>query len=246
MCYVGNTPLHILCTHKTINSVKLFLEFGADPNLQNKDGNTPLHIAIKAKSVNATIALLGSEQTNVYCKNNRGLTCIDLSKSHREDSKVRQMLEKYEVLRQKSVAMSNNKDEDSSTSALGYSNSLKDLLSGLQEFHAEETIAPAPGASFLMNKSPTPAFSFRKNSVSHHSVRGPVNSPSQRQPPASFRSTGSMRHIPLDREVSNVEEFYDKNTPIRKGSDAGEPLQSLPRFAEPFESAETIVYEYPN
>ena len=39
--YGGNTPLHIAATDEDLDICKLFIEYGADVNAQNKNGDTP-------------------------------------------------------------------------------------------------------------------------------------------------------------------------------------------------------------
>src|SRR5262245_4255693 len=43
--YVGDTPLHLAAAASRLESAKVLLEAGADPNAVNRRGATPLHYA---------------------------------------------------------------------------------------------------------------------------------------------------------------------------------------------------------
>lgn len=43
----GNTPLHIACQYRRVESVKALLYNHANPNATNHDGDSPLHLVGK-------------------------------------------------------------------------------------------------------------------------------------------------------------------------------------------------------
>ena len=88
----GVTPFHIIASpHYYVpgikdNLVRFFLNHGADPNIQDKDGNTPLHLLAlnisKNNSINVLLdalsMLVSSKGINLNKKNNKGKTFFDL------------------------------------------------------------------------------------------------------------------------------------------------------------------------
>ena len=76
----NNTILHYAAKTKCVELVRILLERGANPNLQNDKGNTPLHKAAKTGCVNV-IKLLIQLDGNVNIENKKGLKPIDLAKT---------------------------------------------------------------------------------------------------------------------------------------------------------------------
>ena len=73
----GRTPLHRAAKRGHVDIVKLLLEHGANPNIQeNKYGYTPLHVAVKNCHVDVVRVLLehGADPT---IRDNEGRTPLD-------------------------------------------------------------------------------------------------------------------------------------------------------------------------
>ncbi len=64
----GASPLYLSCAYGDLNSVKLFLQHGADPNLQDKDGYTPIFAALDKGNNPDVVYLLVSAGTSLYSR----------------------------------------------------------------------------------------------------------------------------------------------------------------------------------
>ena len=73
----GNALLHKLVLKDRIDLIKPFVDNGANPNIQNKDGNTPLFLAIQENNALEFIQIanfIESKNININLKNNEGMT----------------------------------------------------------------------------------------------------------------------------------------------------------------------------
>lgn len=90
------TALHICCKYGTLNEeiiaiVKLLLDFGANPDIQDKYLNTPLHYAAK-KGYADVVKLLLKNKANNCLVNQDKLTALEVC----EEKSIRKILEDYD------------------------------------------------------------------------------------------------------------------------------------------------------
>jgi|GEM_PF-1485746 len=86
--YYGSIPLHYVCYHRKLESARLFLNWGADINSQNKEGQTPLHRACseyppkEQKDQEQLVRLLLNNGADINCEDKQGKTALDLAHSN--------------------------------------------------------------------------------------------------------------------------------------------------------------------
>lgn len=80
----GNTLMHFIAMYGYINSLKFFIERGADINIINCKNETPLHLAVKWKKLNIVNRLLQESDIIVDAQDLNGNTALHLAISSNE------------------------------------------------------------------------------------------------------------------------------------------------------------------
>ncbi|EAX93452.1 hypothetical protein TVAG_347390 [Trichomonas vaginalis G3] len=78
------TPLHWAARMQNRDMIKLLLDFGADPNIQDFEGATPLHIAADTVSYDCVETLI-IHGANPNIRNEFGTKAIELIKKRGHD-----------------------------------------------------------------------------------------------------------------------------------------------------------------
>ena len=101
----GCRPTHLAVKHAKDESLRLILEAGKrrkiGVNAKNNEGKTPLHIAAEVGNKETVSCLLTFSNTQIWIKDNEGLTAKDLAKRrrHQEVAKVlKEFQEKEDLL----------------------------------------------------------------------------------------------------------------------------------------------------
>jgi ankyrin repeat protein len=76
----GWTPLHTAAANGHKMMCAVLLEYGADPNMQDRNGSTPLHAAMARKHTD-TVGVLLSGGADPTIKNRLGQTAADVRQS---------------------------------------------------------------------------------------------------------------------------------------------------------------------
>ncbi|XP_038622683.1 transient receptor potential cation channel subfamily A member 1 [Tachyglossus aculeatus] len=87
----GNTPLHWAARQNQVQSVRLLLGRGADPNLRNHSCMAPLHLAVQACHNDVVKALLQHPGTDVDLEGENGNSAIMFA-CHKDNSEALQLL----------------------------------------------------------------------------------------------------------------------------------------------------------
>ncbi len=78
--YLGDTPLHTVCTWGELEPVKQLITAGADVNAKGDGGSTPLFNAVMGEN-SQVISLLIKSGANPKIKNDLGRTALDYAKN---------------------------------------------------------------------------------------------------------------------------------------------------------------------
>nr|XP_006816138.1 PREDICTED: cyclin-dependent kinase 4 inhibitor C-like [Saccoglossus kowalevskii] len=73
----GRAPIHDAAEGGYVNTVQVFVEYGGDLTLRDNWGNTPAHIAADSDNLQALELLV--KGSNIYNRNNRNQTVVDLA-----------------------------------------------------------------------------------------------------------------------------------------------------------------------
>uniref|UniRef100_A0A1I8JRG7 ANK_REP_REGION domain-containing protein n=1 Tax=Macrostomum lignano TaxID=282301 RepID=A0A1I8JRG7_9PLAT len=75
----GRTALMLAAGHGRLESLRLLLQLGADPNLQDDEGFTALMLAAEQGHLDCVRALLAHPNLDVELQNNEGVTALSLA-----------------------------------------------------------------------------------------------------------------------------------------------------------------------
>jgi Ankyrin repeats (3 copies) len=78
----GNTALHFVAFHNSVEAGKIFLDFGAKINTKNLYGDTPLHYAVDMQHPEITELFLHQDIIQVNAQNNNGDTPLHIAIQH--------------------------------------------------------------------------------------------------------------------------------------------------------------------
>ena len=85
----GSYALNAAAVENDIDVIRILLDHGADPNVQNSQGDTPLICATKyAGGKAATVELLVKAGTNLDIRHNQGKTTLDYAKAKRQQEAI--------------------------------------------------------------------------------------------------------------------------------------------------------------
>ncbi|XP_066228535.1 transient receptor potential cation channel subfamily A member 1 [Saccopteryx leptura] len=87
----GNTPMHWAAERNQVESVKLLLSKGANPNLRNSNMMAPLHLAVQRMHNNVVKVLLEHSRTDVNLEGENGNTAVMIACS-KDNSEALQLL----------------------------------------------------------------------------------------------------------------------------------------------------------
>ena len=80
--FESSYALNAAAVENNINVIRILLDHGADPNVQNSQGDTPLICATKyAGGKAATVELLVKAGTNLDIRDNEGMNALDYAKA---------------------------------------------------------------------------------------------------------------------------------------------------------------------
>ena len=77
----GQTALYWASYWHRPANISMLLKYGADVNLSNNNGDTPLHIGAKEAYVEIIKVLVSSPACDIYKKNKKGQTALDMARS---------------------------------------------------------------------------------------------------------------------------------------------------------------------
>jgi ankyrin repeat protein len=115
----GSTAMHRAMMQNEEPLVRLFLDFGGDPDVRDDTNETPLHIACLSRN-KELIALLMQRGANRFLRNTNDRLCHELIQGSREQQDILSFLVAQEKLREnlKSISITMNGDGDTSRKAL--------------------------------------------------------------------------------------------------------------------------------
>ena len=109
----GMTLLMLSVYKQYINFIELFLENGADINLQNKiNGDTALHYAVQINNKKIIELLIKHSNCILLIKNNKNETVIDVANNNKVNKEIYLLLDKKYKEQQKLFEEKNNKEKN--------------------------------------------------------------------------------------------------------------------------------------
>lgn len=92
---LGWAPVHHACQNGHVDALRTLIRFGAELNIQNKDGLLPLHLAAFNGRVTIIDTLVLEYECDVHQKDSKGKTCFHHACAGGCDTAVKALIEKH-------------------------------------------------------------------------------------------------------------------------------------------------------